>query len=50
MMSGSVATRIHDVLSINPGQNHGPEARLRYVLLELSDEGAKPEAKILLQP
>ena len=50
MMSGSVATRIHDALSINPGQNHGPGARLRYVLLELSEEGAVPEVKILLQP
>ncbi|HIJ57927.1 MAG TPA: hypothetical protein HPQ03_17640 [Deltaproteobacteria bacterium] len=50
MVSGSVATRIHDAISINPGQNHGPNAELRYVLLELSDDHRTPTVKILLKP
>lgn len=50
MVSGSVATRIHHAISINPGQNHGPNAELRYVLLELSDDHRTPTVKILLKP
>ena len=50
MVSGSVATRIHDAISINPGQNHGPDAELRYVLLELSDDHRTPTVRILSKP
>lgn len=50
MVSGSVATRIHDAISINPGQNPGPDAQLRYVLLELLEDGASPKVRILSEP
>ena len=50
MVSGSVETRIHHAVSINPGQNVGPNAELRYVLLELSDEPDTPTVRILLKP
>ena len=50
MMSGAVATRIHHTISINPGQNHGPDAELRYVLLELSEDLKTPRVKILMEP
>ena len=50
MVSGSIETRIQNAVSINPGQNIGPHAELRYVLLELSDGPGSPTVQILSKP
>lgn len=46
-MSGTIQTRINGVLCINPGQNHGPEALLRYVIVDLEERNGKPAVSLV---
>jgi uncharacterized protein len=39
--SGSIATKLEQALCINPGQNEGEDARLRYIILEIKDQPPK---------
>lgn len=49
--SGRVADRIGGALCINPGQENGPGARLRYVLIEIaSDPSGSPVVRMLQTP
>ena len=49
--SGRVADRIGGALCINPGQENGPGARLRYVLIEIaSDPAGAPVVRMLQAP
>lgn len=45
-MSGTIRTRISGALCVNPGQDHGPDAVLRYVILELNKDGSTPMVRI----
>lgn len=46
-MSGTIETRINGVLCINPGQNYGPNALLRYALLDLDEHDGKPVIRLV---
>lgn len=46
--SGSIATTLEKALCINPGQNEGREAKLRYVLLEI--DNTPPKMKVIQSP
>ena len=44
--TGAIFTRIENTVCINPGQNEGPGAPLRYVILDLDDRPSAPAVKI----
>ncbi len=46
-MSGTIHTRINGALCLNPGQTHGPDAILRYVILALDDHGPEPVIRLI---
>jgi Icc-related predicted phosphoesterase len=48
--SGAIHTTIENAICINPGQNEGPGAHLRYVILELTARSDPPRIQILYQP
>jgi hypothetical protein len=48
--SGSICTKIEKSLCINPGQNEGNHARLRYVILELLDGEPFPKIRVIYEP
>ncbi|MBW1836896.1 MAG: metallophosphoesterase [Deltaproteobacteria bacterium] len=48
--SGSIRTKIEKSLCINPGQNEGNHATLRYVILELLDGKPFPGIRAIYEP
>jgi Icc-related predicted phosphoesterase len=48
--SGSIRTFIENSLCINPGQNEGEGATLRYVIFELDDKQSFPAIRIVYEP
>ena len=48
--SGSIDTVVGDTICINPGQNEGRGASLRYVILELADQLTPPRIRIIYKP
>jgi Icc-related predicted phosphoesterase len=48
--SGSICTKIKNALCINPGQNEGIQAPLRYVIFELFGGKPFPKIRIIYKP
>ena len=47
LRSGRISTRIRNILCINPGQNEGTHADLRYIIIELDERSAFPQIQLL---
>ncbi len=48
--SGSIKTVIENSVCINPGQNEGEGATLRYIIIELDDGQSHPPLRIVREP